>query len=83
MDNNSAIYKIPNKKDSNDESSMYALTMCTQEFEIVDDQLIERTQIGSYEDGFRLNQNRVVITKEAFIKCYNEWILNNNSTTNE
>lgn len=78
MDNNSAIYKIPNKKDSNDESSMFI-----PEYEINNDQLIEHIQIGSYEDGFRLNQNRIVISKEAFIKCYNEWILNNNSTTNE
>lgn len=42
--------------------------------EIRDDKLIRQTPV--YSDGSCIAvQNKVVITKEEFLACYNEWVL--------
>lgn len=44
--------------------------------EIRDDKLIRSTPVYSNGDGsFMYVQNKIVITKEEFLVCYNEWIL--------
>ena len=41
-----------------------------------DDVLVEWIPLRRCEDGSYICQRKEIITKEAFIKCYNEWILN-------
>ena len=44
--------------------------------EIVDDTVYSVKVIEQYDDGMKIVQRRPVITKDVFIKCYEEWILN-------
>lgn len=44
--------------------------------EIVDDTVYSVKVVEQYDDGMKIVQRRPVITKDVFIKCYEEWILN-------
>ena len=44
--------------------------------EIVDDTVYSVKVVEQYDDGTKIVQRRPVITKDVFIKCYEEWILN-------
>lgn len=44
--------------------------------EIVDDTVYSVKVIEQYNDGVKIVQRIPVITKDVFIKCYEEWILN-------
>ena len=44
--------------------------------EIQDDKLIRQTPVYDYSDGSYIAvKNELVITKEEFLACYNEWVL--------
>lgn len=47
------------------------------DFEIVNDELVRYIPTPQYGNG--MAQREVIITKEAFIKCYNEWIKDNSN----
>jgi hypothetical protein len=42
---------------------------------IENDKLIRRTKVYSEERNAPIYKNEVVITKEEFLKCYNEWVI--------
>ena len=46
------------------------------DYTIREDTLYRSTPVEVYEDGVTICKVEEVITKEAFIKCYEEWILN-------
>lgn len=41
---------------------------------IENDKLVRRTRVYSEERNAPIYKNEVVITKEEFLECYNEWI---------
>lgn len=43
--------------------------------EIIDDTVYSTKVVEQYNDGTKVVQRRPVITKDVFIKCYEEWIL--------
>lgn len=46
------------------------------DYTIREDTLYRSTPVEVYENGVTICKVEEVITKEAFIKCYEEWILN-------
>ena len=44
--------------------------------EIFGDTVYSVKVVEQYNDGTKVVQRRPVITKDVFIKCYEEWILN-------
>lgn len=42
---------------------------------IEDDKLIRETKVYGYEYKAPVYKTEVVITKEEFLECYNEWVL--------
>jgi len=43
--------------------------------EIQDDKLIRKTPVYDNDGSYVAIRNEVVITKEEFLACYNEWVL--------
>ena len=46
------------------------------DFEIVNNELVKYIPMPQYGNG--MTQREVVITREAFIECYNKWINKSN-----
>ena len=45
--------------------------------EIIDDTAYCTQTVEQYDDGTKIVRRIPVMTKDIFIKCYKEWILNN------